>query len=93
MQKDLVPLVGDFGNFSGALVEVARDADAARFANDDSDVRADIKHLIDAGRILYTEPHQRLSDKDLIDRNGNPYIGVLRWKDGQPVIERNLVVA
>ncbi len=93
VQKDLVPLVGDFGNFSGALVEVARDADAARFANDDSDVRADIKHLIDAGRILYTEPHQRLSDKDLIDRNGNPYIGVLRWKDGQPVIERNLVVA
>ena len=93
VQKDLVPLVGDFGNFSGAMVEVPRDADTARFANDDSDVRADIKHLIDAGRILYTEPHQRLSDKDLIDKNGNPYIGVLRWKDGQPVIERNVVVA
>jgi hypothetical protein len=93
VQKDLVPLVGDFGNFSGAVVEVPRDADAPRLAADDSAVRADMKHLIDAGRILYTEPHQRLSTKDLFDKNGQPYIGVLRWRDGQPVIERNVVIA
>ncbi|MFN8609259.1 MAG: hypothetical protein U0931_17105 [Vulcanimicrobiota bacterium] len=93
VQKDLVPLVGDFGNFSGAVVEVPRDQDTPRFAADDAALRADMKHLIDAGRILYTEPHQRLSNKDLFDKNGQPYIGVLRWKDGQPVIERNHVVA
>ena len=93
VQKDLVPLLGNFGNFSGAMVEVPRDTDAPRFAADDAGVRDDMKHLIQNGRILYTEPHQRLTDKDLFDKNGQPYIGVLRWKDGQPVIERNSVVA
>ncbi|MBT9581710.1 hypothetical protein IV102_00075 [bacterium] len=92
VQKDLVPLRGNFGNFSGASVEIARDPQAPRFVADDDQVRDDIKRLIDDGRILYTEPHQRLSEKDLFDRNGEPYIGVLRWRDGQPVIERNTIV-
>ena len=93
IQKDLVPLVGDFGNFSGASVEVARDPQAPRFVADDQQVRDDIKSLIDSGRILYTEPHQNPTGKALFDKNGDPYIGVLRWRDGQPVIERNTVVS
>lgn len=87
-----VPLFNAGGNFGGAQVEIVRDQENMGLEEDTS--QADnVKRLISQGRILYTEPHQRITDKDLFDKNGQPYMGVLRWKDGQPVIERNRVVA
>lgn len=92
VQRELVPLSNAGGNFAGAMVEVARDPEAPRLLAEDRQVSDDVNRLIAQGRVLYTEPHQRLSDRDLIDKNGEPYVGVLRWRDGQPVIERNTIL-
>ena len=58
-----------------------------------ADLKHDMKRLIDAGRILYTEPNQTLQTKDLFDKDGVPYAGVVRWIDGNMVIEKNTIIA
>lgn len=87
----LVPLPAQAGHFAGAQVEIVRDKDVRGIEDDDSQVQ-DVERLIAQGRVLYTEPHQRISRRELLDPNGVPYLGILRWKDGQPVIERNRLV-
>lgn len=89
-QFERVALHGSLGNFSGASVEVV--ADPQRTRADIDDLQSTIKKHIENGSILYTDPHQVVTDKDLFDAKGNPYVGVLRWRDGEPVIERNRVV-
>ena len=90
--KERVKLEGNFGNFTGAEVEIVRDPSQLSLRNDSSQVHADIQQHIENGRILYTNPHQHVTEKDLVDASGTPYMGVLRWRDGQPVIERNTIV-
>jgi len=88
-----VTLDGDgFGMFSGATVETPVDS-GRMFAMEDSDkFKSNMKRLIADGRILYTEPNQKVETKDLFDKNGVPYMGVVRWVDGQMVIERNTII-
>ncbi len=92
-----VSLDGDFGMFSGAKVDTFVDADKM-YASDATrpeatNLKHDMKRLIDAGRILYTEPNQNLQTKDLFDKDGVPYAGVVRWIDGNMVIEKNTIIA
>ncbi len=87
-----VTLDGDgFGMFSGAKVETP--AEGNIYKANDGQAAADLKHnmkrLIAAGRILYTEPNQKIEHKDMFDKDGRPYMGVVRWVDGNMVIERN----
>ncbi|MGM9991933.1 MAG: hypothetical protein ACI376_03675 [Candidatus Bruticola sp.] len=91
-----VSLDGDFGMFSGAKVDTLVDADKM-YASDSSrpeatNLKHDMKRLIDAGRILYTEPNQNIQTKDLFDKDGVPYAGVVRWIDGNMTIERNTII-
>ncbi|MDO5295330.1 MAG: hypothetical protein Q4F00_01645 [bacterium] len=93
-----VTLDGDgFGMFSGAKVETPVDANSIFTSSTNSkpaqDLKTNMKRLIDAGRILYTEPNQKIEPKDLFDKNGMPYMGVARWVDGDLVIERNHVIS
>ncbi len=92
LEFDLITLDNAPGNFAGAQVEVPVDPDAVRDPQADADIRHTIEKHIKSGDILYTEPNQTVEDKDLFKATGEPYAGVLRWKDGQAVIERNRIV-
>ncbi|MBQ7501764.1 hypothetical protein IJT93_03475 [bacterium] len=91
-----VTLGDDCGMFSGAKVDTLVDADKMFMSEADSpeakSTQAHVKKLIEAGRILYTEPNQVVSSKDLFDKNGVPYDGVVRWVDGSMTIERNTII-
>lgn len=88
-----VTLNGDeFGVFNGAEVSGKTGGEMSALDNSRSELREDLKRLIDQGAILYTEPNQVVEKKDLFDKNGNPYIGVVRWTDGKMVIERNTMI-
>lgn len=80
----------EFGPFQGA--EVSNPVDASRPVRSpqaqDQTLRAHMLDLIQAGRILYTAPGQVISPKDLLDPQGEPYSGVVRWLDGKMSIER-----
>ncbi len=92
-----VTLDGDgFGMFSGAKVDTPVDANDIFKSKEQTaanDLKFNMKRLIDAGRILYTEPNQKIEQKDLFDKNGVPYMGVARWVDGSLVIERNHMIS
>ncbi len=92
LEFDRITLPDAPGNFAGAQVEVPFDPEALRDPNADADIRHTIQQHIEAGDILYTEANQVVQDHELIKASGEPYAGVLRWKDGQAVIERNRVV-
>ncbi len=95
-RKVTVTLGDDCGMFSGAQVSGTFERDAnSIFASDEArkELAADLKTLIDNGSILYTEPGQKVTTKDLFDKNGNAYIGVVRWTDGNMVIERNKMIS
>ncbi|MBQ7501754.1 hypothetical protein IJT93_03425 [bacterium] len=91
-----VTLGDDCGMFSGAKIETLVDADKMFASEADSqeakDAQAHVKKLIQAGRILYTEPNQAVTTKDLFDKDGVPYDGVVRWVDGNMTIERNTII-
>ncbi|MBQ7529269.1 hypothetical protein IJT10_05140, partial [bacterium] len=73
---------GDFGMFTGARVDTMVDADKMFINEADSseaqETKQNLQKLIKAGRILYTEPNQKIEKKDLFDKDGMPYAGVLR---------------
>lgn len=79
-----------YGKFSGAVVESALSGDSplAKDAEASERVKTSLQKLIAQGRILYTEPNQTVKTKDLFDNKGRPYVGVVRWTDGQMSIER-----
>lgn len=93
--KVTVTLGDDCGMFAGAEVSsvVERDPDVMYATSAGDELSQDIKTLIDQGSILYTEPGQKVTTKDLFDKNGNPYIGVVTWTDGKMVIERNHMIS
>lgn len=86
---------GQFGQFEGAVVRTEVDAhrslteDGQRAAKLEQDVQA----LIDAGRILYTTPGQQLKPEDYFDKDGTPYMGIVRWESGQMEIERSPILS
>lgn len=63
------------GRFAGCEVSA--------HALDEASLRADVERLARQGRILWTEPNQRVSSLELAN-----YTGVVRWAEGRPVIER-----
>ncbi len=84
----------EFGQFEGARVSTVVDSGQS-FAPDEGteqQLQADLKSLIDDGRIKYTMPGQRVSDRELIDAHGEPYVGVVRWDGQGMLIERNPVL-
>ncbi|MGM9997904.1 MAG: hypothetical protein ACI38Q_00650 [Candidatus Bruticola sp.] len=85
----------EYGKFAGAEV-TGKDTSSGAIGimSDPGDKLAkDMKRLINSGAILYTEPNQVVEKKDLFDKNGNPYMGVVRWTDGKMVIERNKMIS
>lgn len=90
-----VKLDGDgFGMFSGAKVETPVSGMSTMESNNaaSSDLKTNMRRLISSGRILYTEPNQKVEQKDLFDKDGVPYMGVVRWVDGEMTIERNHMI-
>jgi hypothetical protein len=86
---------GGFGQFEGAVVKTPVD-EAFPLGKDvetENRTRADIRRLIDAGRILMTTPGQRVETKDLFDAQGRPYVGVVTWENGQMNIERVPIIS
>lgn len=81
---------GDYGMFEGARVETPVDGSnpLAKDVEARNRLKGNLKRLIAEGRILYTEPHQKITPKDYFDPEGRPYLGIVRWEDGQMVIER-----
>jgi hypothetical protein len=79
-----------YGKFSGATVESALSGDSplSKDAEASQRVKTSVQNLIAQGRILYTEPNQSVKTKDLFDKQGRPYVGVVRWTDGHMSIER-----
>ncbi|MEW6279786.1 MAG: hypothetical protein AB1758_14255 [Candidatus Eremiobacterota bacterium] len=85
----------EFGRFNGALVESPVEAGSG-VAEDEAAaarVRQSVQRLIADGRILYADPNKPATTRDLFDPDGNPYIGVTTWRDGQMRIERVQVVS
>lgn len=80
----------EFRQFSGAKVETRVETGASLLQeNESSDrVRNNLKNLIAEGKILYTDPGKPVREKDLFDAKGQPYTGVVRWDNGEMVIER-----
>lgn len=91
-----ITLKGDeFGVFEGA--KVSTQVDAGNSLMTDGQVRSnladDVLSHIQAGRVLYTTPGQQLKESDYFDKDGNPYMGVVRWESGQMEIERLPILA
>lgn len=78
----------EFGRFEGARVATVSDSLHLVGSDESTRLREDLKRWIAEGRVLYTEPHQRVTTRDLFDAAGRPYIGVVRWLDGRMTIER-----
>ncbi len=80
-----------FGQFQGARVSTTLSGQS-RSLDQDPETSArlenDMARLIRTGKILWTEPNQTVSRKDLFDKSGEPYLGLIRWTDGAPTIER-----
>ena len=84
----------EFGKFSGAEVSGRVSGGLTAMSGDPGlELAEDMKQLIQNGSILYTEPNQTVSKSDLFDKNGNAYIGVVRWVDGKMTIERNGMIS
>ena len=83
----------EYGKFAGAEVTGKASSGIGVMSNPGDKLAKDMKRLIKNGSILYTEPNQVVEKKDLFDKNGNPYIGVVRWTDGKMVIERNKMIS
>ncbi|MGM9992564.1 MAG: hypothetical protein ACI376_06950 [Candidatus Bruticola sp.] len=82
----------EFGKFAGAEVK-AQASSSIGTMSDSSDLINDLKMHIQNGSILYTEPNQVVKKEDLFDKNGNPYMGIVRWTDGKMTIERNTMIS
>ncbi|NDD27639.1 MAG: hypothetical protein EB084_05160 [Proteobacteria bacterium] len=79
----------DLGRFEGARVSTPLSGSAlVRSGEAEQKLESDVKRLIAQGRILYTTPDQIVRPRDLFDGQGRPYVGVVRWLDGQMTIER-----
>lgn len=81
----------EFGRFSGATVSTLLSGQHRALFQDAEDrtrLQQDMARLVKAGRIKWTEPHQAPSPRDLFNPQGEPYLGVVRWVDGKPTIER-----
>ncbi|MBM3461034.1 MAG: hypothetical protein FJX76_02935 [Armatimonadetes bacterium] len=80
----------DFGPFAGAVVEnpVDNDGSLTKDAEVSFRVKANVKRLIDEGRIRNDPPGYKLKREDYFDAEGRPYMGATKWIDGQMKIER-----
>ncbi|HEY3999481.1 MAG TPA: hypothetical protein VGO93_11475, partial [Candidatus Xenobia bacterium] len=77
--------------FKGAKVTTLVDNDGALEKDADAANRTkqSVANLIKAGRILVTTPGQKLTTKDMFDKKGEPYTGILKYNaDGSKTIER-----
>lgn len=86
-------LKGDhFGPLQGCKISTVLSGFQASVA-DESDyqlqrLERDIARLYRNGDILLTEPNQVVTTDRLFKPNGEPYVGVVRWIDGQMSLER-----
>lgn len=86
-------LKGDhFGPLQGCKISTVLSGSQASVA-DESDyqlqrLERDIARLYRNGDILLTEPNQVVTTDRLFKPNGEPYVGVVRWIDGQMSLER-----
>lgn len=80
----------EFGMYQGAVVDTVVDKDGALTKSTEISTRtqSSLKQLIDAGRIRFNDPTYKMKPEDYFDKNGVPYMGVVRWEGDQMVIER-----
>lgn len=81
----------EFGMFQGARVESLVDKDGALTKDVEigNRVKSNVARYIADGRIRYNDPSYKMKiPQDLFDAKGRPYIGFVRWDNGQMVIER-----
>jgi len=80
----------EYGIFNGAKVSTLVDNDGGLSKDAEVTLRtqASLKKLIDAGRIRYTRPDEKISQKDMFDAKGSPFAGIVRWNNGEMTIER-----
>lgn len=73
-------------------VETLQSGQHASFAGDvavTGKLANDLARLAKQGKILFTTPDQKLSEKDLINpQTHEPYTGVVKWVDGQATLHR-----
>ncbi|NDD30441.1 MAG: hypothetical protein EB084_19460 [Proteobacteria bacterium] len=89
-------LKGDrFGMFEGARVEtvVDRDGSLSKDAETINRTKSNIERLIKDGRIRYNDPGYQMKTSDWFDSKGQPYIGAVRWENGQMLIERSKITS
>lgn len=82
-----------YGMFDGAKVETVIDKDGGlmKDAEAASRTRENVERLIKAGQIRYNDPGYPMKPADYFNPHGQPYIGVVRWDNGEMVIERSKV--
>lgn len=81
----------EFGMFQGARVEtlVDRDGSLSKDAEVGGRVKQNVARYIAEGRIRYNDPSYKMKiPQDLFDAKGRPFIGFVRWENGQMVLER-----
>ncbi len=85
-----------FGIFQGCKVSSAVSGaevrDQAVLRQDVSQLQAQVAQLVESGDILYVPMGQEPSGRSLLKPDGEPYRGVVRWEDGQPVIQPTYIV-
>ncbi|NDD27765.1 MAG: hypothetical protein EB084_05795 [Proteobacteria bacterium] len=83
-----------FGMFQGAKVStlVDKDGSLGKDTQVSSRVKNNVARYIAEGRIRYNDPGYKMKPQDAFDSKGRPYMGFVRWENGEMVIERNKVV-
>lgn len=84
-----------YGMFDGAKLQTVVDKDGSlgKDAEVANRTKANVERLIKAGRIRYNDPSYQMKPGDYFDAKGQPYIGFVRWEDGEMMIERSKVTA
>ena len=84
-----------FGPFEGMEVSHKVSGEARGLLEDEGEkvqLSKNLARLIANGDILMTLPHQDPSSLRLVKDDGEPYRGVVRWKEGKAMIEPTYVI-
>lgn len=82
------------GMYAGAKVQVPVAADRALFASDSihEDTEEEIRSLAATGKIRYNDPtYQMKYPQDYFNPQGEPFIGFVRWENGEMHLERSTI--
>jgi hypothetical protein len=91
-----ITLDEQFGLFQGCKVSSVMSGAEVRdkriLEEDASHLQRDMAQLIESGDILYVPAGESPSGTSLLKPDGEPYRGVVRWENGQPIIQPTFIV-